>query len=243
MTRDGRSKWAIAGSIVLLLVTIGLAALVAHYKNAQSQINLGQAELYDSLGLRIRWPQDWQAGSPERIANGQAVIALGPHKNGRQLILFRTTASARGSLMNAVRLASPGAAVSRPERLGSATLANEESDLLALALEPEGSNGNETLFALANLTITPNRQILGLVLLTDELKDRDRRLLALVSQSVSLQDNAGPADTQDEQQSQPEDKDEQQNTSEPRPGDRSGDKLVVLGLPPTDAENRPAVVL
>jgi len=41
MSRTGRPRWALAATAILLLLTVGMAALVVHRKSAAGQVPLG----------------------------------------------------------------------------------------------------------------------------------------------------------------------------------------------------------
>lgn len=194
MNRAGHPRWTVAATAVLFVLTTGVAALISHQKSRQGEVVLGRPEAYRALNLRASFPTGWEVGSPQALSGGQLIIASSPAtRAGRHLFVFRLHPSLLGpkSLARAavwpIQNLDPRAEFRTPELEGASHMGSLESQLFHwLVRSPLLGSGTQS--CLTNLAVTPDRQILGVLLVVDgRITSRDRRLIQEFSQNVSYQ--------------------------------------------------------
>lgn len=205
MSRAGRPRLAVIATTVVFVVTTVAAALMSAHKSRQTEIILGPPKPYRALGVRASFPEGWRIDGPEKIPNGNVLVATPPRgADGRQVVVFRLGArvpgslAKRDSLLSVIQTVAPGAQFAKALPQGSSTLGKLESEvyLVGFAL----SLGDELQAALANVAITPDRQVVGLLVVAEQVTARDKRLLRELSDHLSYESHAGrprPVDNAD----------------------------------------------
>jgi hypothetical protein len=118
------------------------------------------------------------------------MVASAPAQN-RHLFVFRMRPAAVSAhlagvaaLGRVIQSMGSQAQLWRPEREGHASIGSLESEMYRLVMMVPLASGPQT--GLANVAVTPDRQILGILLVSDNpITARDRRLIQAFSQTVS----------------------------------------------------------
>ena len=189
---------SISACLVVLVLTLGLAAYVGHRKNTADQIVLSEARLYTEGLLSFQEPQGWEPVAPEAPPEG-LVVALG--ENGRsdgaarRLYVFR--ADPRPLSMPA------GAAAEMISQMAGALAPGVPKDIKSLGPGAVGRlPGWSVVMALVSpfrptveshclgcVALAPGGQAVGVLLMCDAPpKRRESRLLDRVCQTLVLQD-------------------------------------------------------
>ncbi|GEM_PF-2028311 len=201
MNRAGNPRWAVMATAILFLLTTAIAGLVSHQKSRQAEIVLGDRQLYPGLHLQAGFPRGWEIAPAEAVAGGQVVVASDPSSElGRHLVVFRMRPSVRGprqmtrlaAVLRAVRAIDPDARCGEPGRGGPSKLGGLESEVYELmVLSPAMGGGLQS--GLANVATTPDRHVVGVLLITEgPVTRRDRRLIAAFSDNVIYQSQPSP---------------------------------------------------
>lgn len=192
--RAGKPRWTIAASVFLLLFSTGFAAYVAQQRSASAVIVLGEAKSYEGIGLRARLPIGWDIAEPITTEYGEVMEVAQPGEDsGRQLLLFRTRSRDIGliplnpetALEASLQAAIPNGRIGLLRRVGASMIGGYRSDvyqmLISTRLSPQ-------LLGLANVAVSPDRQIFGVILLIDgDLTSRDRKLFKDMSENLVLE--------------------------------------------------------
>jgi hypothetical protein len=203
MKRAGRPLWAVIATAVLFILTTVTAALVSRHKARQAEIILGEVRSYRALDVQAGFPAGWEISPVERVSNLQVIIASPPDVDAdRQMFLFRIQPSLLGprhpsqAVSWTIRAVDPQSRMGQPERLGPALVGELPSEVYRMAVRLPAL-GSGTQSALANVAVTPDRRLLGVLLIVDgPLTNRDGRMLSEVSETVSYR--AGPTDPADD---------------------------------------------
>lgn len=204
MTRAGRPAWAVLATAVLFIFTTVAATLISRHKTIQAEIIMGEVRPYLALNLQAGFPVGWEVSEVERINSVQVVLAVPPDRRAdRRLFLFRMRPTLLGpqhpsrAAALAIRSLDPRARTAKPDRLGGALLGDLPSELYRLAVISPAM-GPEWQAVLANVAITPDRRLLGVLLVVDgALTNRDRRLVSEVSRTISYHAGSAEPDESD----------------------------------------------
>lgn len=199
MKRAGRPAWAILATAALFILTTLVATLISRHKATQAEIIMGQVRAYRAMSLQAGFPVGWEISEVERINSVQVVLAVPTDRRAdRRLFLFRMRPTLLGPQSPsrapalAIRSLDPRSRTGNPEPLGKATIGDLPSEFYQFAVHSPAM-GPELQPALANVAVTTDRHVLGVLLVVDgPLSNRDRRLVSEVSRTISY--HAGSAE-------------------------------------------------
>jgi hypothetical protein len=204
MKRAGRPAWAVLATAVLFIFTTVAATLISRHKTIQAEIIMGEVRPYLALNLQAGFPVGWEVSEVERINSVQVVLAVPPDRLAdRRLFLFRIRPTWLGPQSPsrapalAIRSLDPRSRTGNPEPLGKATIGDLPSAFYQLAVYSPVM-GVELQPALANVAVTPDRHLLGVLLVVNgALTNRDHRLVNEVSRTISYRAGSAEPDESD----------------------------------------------
>ncbi len=194
--RPGRPVWALISTAVLLLLSVGFAWAVIHYKSSGESPGLGDLRDCPRGELRCRIPAGWKESLEESLVPGLVLAAQEPPggntpaRQPRQLFVFRglprgsgvASLDAAQAITAALQRLTPRAITldSRPAMIGPLPG-------WTLASVAESPLSGERVFCISRAALAPRGQVVGLVLLThDPIRPADRRLLDELSRHLQL---------------------------------------------------------
>lgn len=196
MHRAGRPRWAAVATGIVFVATTIAAALVSAHKSRQTEVMLGEPRAYRQMSMRVSLPAGWDVQGPERVGAGHVLLAspAAGQAGGRVLvfrlrppaILLDRSAALRGVLLGVLESVYSDAEV-LPQFQGVGTLGDLESELYVLGTRGLAP-GSGVRAGLANIAMTSDRQIVGVLMLADgEPTGRDRRLLLEICKALSYE--------------------------------------------------------
>lgn len=226
MSRAGRPRLAVIATAVVFILTTIVAAVMSRQRTGRAEVSFSEPKPYRALSVRASFPTGWEIDGPKRVSFGYIMAASPPegHPHG-QLFVFKLQPRMLGRLakrvaiQTAIQSIDPDAQFTDPKLQGSGSVGALESELYGVALHSPAL-GEGLRVALANVALTPDRQILGVLLVVEgQPSARDRRLLREFSDHIAYERAAGAPKPTDEDEGPIDDADDADDAVEtsPRP--------------------------
>ncbi len=195
--RQGRPRWALAASALLLLITVGLAQALITYKTRAQQISLDPPRIYEEGRIRCALPRGWKSKSPEDLPWGAVAGVIEPPEDKapvRQLFILRDvphsygvpSLDARDAALQAVENLTSD--IRMAQDLGAGKVGSLPGWTVGSVAQTVFGGGRPS-YCIARSAIAPAGQIVTIVLLlSQQVRNADRQLLDAVAETVELLD-------------------------------------------------------